>query len=363
MRATETFPEIPLFDLRLEPEDIDAVTDMLRSGWLTMGPKTQEFETAFAAHLGARHAVAVSSCTAALHLAYLAAGVGPDDEVIVPAMTFAATASAVIYCGARPVFADILGPHDLSLDPQDVERRITPRTKAVTVVHFAGYPAPVRELRALCDAHGLALIEDAAHAPDASVDGKMLGTFGLAGAFSFFSNKVLACGEGGLLATDDDDVAEIARRLRSQGMSSDSWSRFTGETDSYDVRGLGFNYRLDEPRAALLLSRLQRLERDVQRRRELTRAYRAKLAGVAGVGVPYTDDGVAHATCYVMPVVVDDEERRDSVRRHLKQRGVQTSLLYPAVHEFTAYRERYGLPSIPRSEHIARAEITLPLFA
>ena len=183
----------------------------------------------------------------------------------------------------------------------------------------------------------------------------MLGTFGLAGAFSFFSNKVLACGEGGLLATDDDDVAEIARRLRSQGMSSGSWSRFTGETDSYDVRGLGFNYRLDEPRAALLLSRLQRLERDVQRRRELTRAYRDKLAGVDGVGVPYTDDGVAHATCYVMPVVVDDEERRDAVRRHMKQRGVQTSLLYPAVHEFTAYRERYGLPSLPRSEHIARA--------
>jgi dTDP-4-amino-4,6-dideoxygalactose transaminase len=363
MRATETFPEIPLFDLRLEPEDIDAVTEVLRSGWLTMGPKTLEFEASFATHLGARHAVAVSSCTAALHLAYLAAGVGPGDEVIVPAMTFAATASAVIYCGAQPVFADILGPHDLSLDPQDVERRITPKTKAVTVVHFAGYPAPVRELRALCDAHGLALIEDAAHAPDASVDGKMLGTFGLAGAFSFFSNKVLACGEGGLLATDDDDVAELARRLRSQGMSSGSWSRFTGETNSYDVRGLGYNYRLDEPRAALLLSRLRRLERDVQRRRELTRAYRDKLAGVSGVGVPYTDDGVAHATCYVMPVVVDDEARRDAVRRHMKQRGVQTSLLYPAVHEFTAYRERFGRPSLPRSEHIARAEITLPLFA
>jgi dTDP-4-amino-4,6-dideoxygalactose transaminase len=358
-----TVPRIPLFDLRMEQGDLDAVADALRAGELLEGERVAAFEGEFAADLGAAHGVALASCTAALHLAYLAAGVEPGDEVIVPAMTFAATASAVIYCGATPVFADLIGPHDLSLDPEDVASRITPRTKAVTVVHFAGYAAPVNELKALCDAHGLALIEDSAHSPDGNVDGKMLGTFGLAGCFSFFSNKVLACGEGGLLATDDDAVAELARRLRSQGMSSGSWSRFTGETDSYDVNGLGFNYRIDEPRAALLLSRLSRLERDVQRRRELTHAYRAKLNGVSGVGVPYTDAGVEHSTCYVMPVVVDDEARRDEVRRHMKQRGVQTSLLYPAVHEFTAYRERYGIQSLPRSEHIARSEITLPLYA
>jgi dTDP-4-amino-4,6-dideoxygalactose transaminase len=363
MPATGTFPEVPLFDLRLDPEDIEAVMEVLRSGWLTMGPRTAEFEETFAAHLGVKHAVAVSSCTAALHLAYLAAGVGPGDEVVVPAMTFAATAAAAIYCGAKPVFADILGPHDLSLDPADVEAKLTERTKAVCVVHFAGYPAPVRELRELCDARGIALIEDAAHAPDADVDGRMLGTWGLAGAFSFFSNKVLACGEGGMVATDDDAVASLARSLRSQGMTSGSWSRFTGRTDSYDAVGLGFNYRLDEPRAALLLSRLRRLESDVARRRELTRAYRAKLSRVPGVSVPYPDSAVDHSTCYVMPIVVDDESRRDGVRRHVRERhGVQTSLFYPAIHEFTAYRERFGTVSLPRSEHIARAEITVPLF-
>jgi dTDP-4-amino-4,6-dideoxygalactose transaminase len=363
MQRTGTFPDIPLFDLRLDPEDVEAVMDVMRSGWLTMGPRIQEFERVFADHLKARHAIAVSSCTAALHLAYLGAGVGPGDEVIVPAMTFAATAAAAIYCRATPVFADILGPHDLSIDPEDVERKITERTKAVCVVHFAGYPGPVKELKALCDDRGIALIEDVAHAPLAHVDDRMMGTWGLAGAFSFFSNKVLACGEGGLVATDDDDVAALARSLRSQGMTSGSWSRFTRATTGYDAVGLGYNYRLDEPRAALLLSRLRRLNRDVARRRELTAAYRRKLKAIDGLTVPYGDAVVERSTCYVMPVVVDDESRRDAVRHHLRERhGVQTSLFYPAIHEFTAYRERFGATSLPRSEHIARAEITIPLF-
>jgi dTDP-4-amino-4,6-dideoxygalactose transaminase len=355
-----SFPQVPVFDLRLDEDDVQAVLDVLRSGWLTLGPRTAEFERAFADHLGARHAVAVSSCTAALHLAYLAAGIGPGDEVIVPAMTFAATAAAVVYCGATPVFAEI--GDDLALDPEDVARRITDRTKAVCVVHFAGYPARVRELRALCDAHRLALVEDVAHAPCAGVDGRALGTFGLAGAFSFFSNKVLACGEGGLLATDDDDVAALARNLRSQGMTSGTWSRHTGETETYDAVGLGFNYRIDEPRAALLLSRLAKLPSGVERRRALTRAYRERLRRVPGVIVPYDDAAVDHSTCYVLPILLEDATRRDPVRRALREGGVQTSVFYPAVHEFTAYRERFGTPSLPRTEYVARAEITLPLY-
>ncbi len=356
-----SFPQVPVFDLRLDEDDVQAVLDVYRSGWLTMGPRTAEFEAAFAAHLNVKHAVAVSSCTAALHLAYLAAGVGPGDEVIVPAMTFAATAAAVVYCGATPVFAEI-AEDDLALDPQDVASRITDRTKAVCVVHFAGYPAAVRELRALCDDRGLALIEDVAHAPCASVDGRALGTFGLAGAFSFFSNKVLACGEGGLLATDDDDVAALARSLRSQGMTSGTWSRHTGETETYDAVGMGFNYRLDEPRSALLLSRLAKLERGVASRRELTRAYRERLGDVPGVIVPYDDAAVEHSTCYVLPILLEDASRRDTVRTKLRDGGVQTSVFYPAVHEFTAYRERFGTPSLPRTEYVARAEITLPLY-
>ena len=363
MPGTGTSPEIPLFDLRLAPEDIAAVADTLRSGWLTMGPRTAAFEEAFAAQLGVRHAVAVSSCTAALHLAYLAAGVGPGDEVIVPSFTFAATASAARYCGASPVFADILGRENPSLDPADVEARITPRTKAVCVVHFAGYAARVDELRALCDRKGIALIEDVAHAPSARLGDRKLGTWGLAGAFSFFSNKILSAGEGGLLATDDDDVAELARSLRSHAMTSGTWSRHTGATTTYDVVGLGFNYRIDELHSALLGSRLTRLEDDIARRRELTRDYRAKLAGIDGLVVPYADDEVETSSCYVMPVFVEDPARWADVRDHLRfERGVQTSLFYPAVHLFTAYADPRDGVRLPHTELASASELTIPLY-
>src|SRR3954449_8045504 len=221
MAGTGTSPDlapVPLFDLRIEDADLEAVAPALRSGDLEAGARVAAFEAAFAEQLGVRHAVAVASCTAALHLAYIGAGVGPGDQVIVPSYTFAATAAAVLYCGATPVFAEVVGPHDLSLDPEDVAARITPRTRAVAVVHFAGYAAPVQELRALCDEHGLALVEDAAHAPSATAAGRKLGTWGEAGGFSFFSNKVLPSGEGGLLATDDDELAAKARSLRSHAM-------------------------------------------------------------------------------------------------------------------------------------------------
>src|SRR5687768_2747946 len=199
----------------MEPEDLAAVEAVLRSGRLRAGEQVEAFEREFAAHIGVAHAVAVSSCTAALHLAYLATGVGPGDEVIVPSITFAASAAAVLYCGGTPVFADVRGPHDIGIDPDDVARRLTPRTTAICAVHYAGYPAAVDVLRALCDERGLALIEDVAHAPSADLDGRMLGAWGLAGCFSFFSNKVLAVGEGGLVTTDDAGVAERVRALRS----------------------------------------------------------------------------------------------------------------------------------------------------
>jgi dTDP-4-amino-4,6-dideoxygalactose transaminase len=357
-----SFPELPLFDLRLQPQDLEAVAETLRSGWLTLGPRTVAFEEAFAAHLGARHAIAVSSCTAALHLAYLAAGVGPGDEVIVPSFTFAATAAAVMYCGGTPVFAEIASRKNPSLDPEDVERRITPATKAVCVVHYAGYAAAADRLRELCDAHGLALIEDVAHAPSATLHGRKLGTWGLAGAFSFFSNKVLSVGEGGLVCTDDDEVAELVRSRRSHAMTSGTWSRHSGATDTYDVVGLGYNYRLDEPRSALLLSRLHRLESEIARRRELTLRYRQLLAHVEGIIVPFEDEEVPESCCYVIPIMIEQDGRQAQVARYMRERGIQTSIFYPSIHRFSAYRERFPGVSLPITELASRTELTLPFY-
>jgi dTDP-4-amino-4,6-dideoxygalactose transaminase len=362
MAASESFPELPLFDLRLQPQDLEAVAETLRSGWLTLGPRTAAFEEAFAAQLGARHAIALSSCTAALHLAYLAAGVGPGDEVIVPAFTFAATAAAALYCGGEPVFADIISLANPSLDPVDVERRITPRTKAVCIVHYAGYAAAADRMRELCDERGIALIEDVAHAPSATLHGRKLGTWGLAGAFSFFSNKVLSVGEGGLLCTDDDEVAAFVRSRRSHAMTSGTWDRHSGRTDTYDVVGLGFNYRMDEPRAALLLSRLGRLEAEIERRRELTVRYRELLASVVGIIVPFEDHEVASSSCYVLPIMIEQDGRQAEVSTRLRERGIQTSIFYPAIHRFTAYRERFPDVSLPITELASRTQLTLPLY-
>jgi len=366
MGATETSPDrlIPVFDLEVTPEDLDAVAETLRSGWLTMGPRTLEFETRFAQSLGSQYAVAVSSCTAALHLAYLAAGIGSGDEVIVPSYTMAATAAAILYAGGTPVFADIVSPAQPVIDPDHVERLITPRTKAVVAMHFGGYAAAADALADLCARRDLVLIEDAAHSPLATLGSRRLGTFGLAGVFSFFSNKVLAAGEGGLLATDDADVAAFARSRRSHAMTRGSWDRHQGGPEDYDVPALGFNYRIDEPRAALLLSRLGRLEEDVARRRTMTRRYRSLLQAVPGLIVPFSDEAVATSSCYVMPVMLEDPSRRGDVRIDLRERHqVQTSLFYPAVHEFTAYRARYPGVSLPMTELAARSEITLPLFS
>ena len=362
MTSAETFPELPLFDLRLQPQDLEAVAQTLRSGWLTLGPRTAAFEEAFAAQLGARHAIALSSCTAALHLAYLAAGAGPGDEVIVPSFTFAATAAAVMYCGARPVFAEIVSRERPSLDPMDVERRITPRTKAVCAVHYAGYPAAADRLKELCDERGIALIEDVAHAPSATLHGRKLGTWGLAGAFSFFSNKVLSVGEGGLLCTDDDEVAAFARSRRSHAMTSGTWDRHRGRTDTYDVVGLGFNYRLDEPRSTLLLSRLGRLEVEIERRRELTLRYRSLLAQVEGIVVPFEDADVPGSSCYVIPIMIDEDGRQAEVSSRMRERGIQTSIFYPSLHRFSAYRERWVDVSLPITELASRTELTLPFY-
>jgi dTDP-4-amino-4,6-dideoxygalactose transaminase len=352
---------VPLTEVILSEEDVDAVLEVMRSGWLTMGPQTEQFEAALAAYMGASHAVAVSSGSAALHLSCLAAEIGSGDEVIVPALTFVSTVSAVIHAGGTPVFCDVLGPDDLNLDPDDVRRRITARTKAVIAVHLGGYAAELAELRRLCDEHGLVLIEDCAQAIGArAVDGRAVGTVGELGCYSFFSKEQLSIGEGGLLISSDPDTAARVRLLRSHGLTTSSWDRHRGHGDSYDVIQLGFNYRLDEARAALGLSRLRRLDHEISERRRLAAFYRAQVADTPGVSIPWTDDDVSRSSHFAFFVLLPDEDARDDFRAALREDGVQTTQ-YPAVHWLTAYRALAPTGGLPRTEEVARRHCALPM--
>jgi dTDP-4-amino-4,6-dideoxygalactose transaminase len=353
---------VPLTDIAMPEQDVQAVMACLESGWLTMGPRTQSFEQALSQYVGTPHAVTVSSGTAALHLACLAAGIGPGDEVIVPAFTFVASAAAVRYVGAEPVLCDVRSAMDFNIDPQDAERRITPRTRAIVAVHFCGYPADLQALRALCDERGLMLIEDCAQAIGAHADehGRHVGTVGELGAFSFFSKKQLCVGEGGMVATADEEMAARVRLLRSHAMTSSTWDRHRGHDPAYDVVDVGFNYRLDEPRAALGLSRIERLDGDIARRRELVRTYRKRLAGIDGLELPFDDNAVERSSHFAFPVLLADREARDRFRDDLKADGIQTTW-YPALHSFTEYRAIAPPDGLPHASEAAARHCALPL--
>jgi dTDP-4-amino-4,6-dideoxygalactose transaminase len=355
---------VPLTDIAMPEQDVEAVMECLRSGWLTMGPRTQAFEQALAEYVGSPHAVAVSSGTAALHLACLAGGIGPGDEVIVPAFTFVASAAAVRYVGAEPVLCDVRGAHDFNIDPEDVARRITPRTRAIVAVHFCGYPADLAALRALCDERGLLLVEDCAQAIGARVDeqGCRVGTVGELGTFSFFSKKQLCVGEGGMVSTADEGMAARVRLLRSHAMTSSTWDRHRGHDPAYDVVDVGFNYRIDEPRAALGLSRLARLDEDIARRRALVRAYRERLAPLEGLELAFDEQAVARSSHFAFPVLLADRAARDRFRETLKAQGIQTTW-YPALHSFSDYRRIAPAGGLPRAAEVADRHCALPLSA
>jgi dTDP-4-amino-4,6-dideoxygalactose transaminase len=349
---------LPLTDVQISEEDVAAFMSVLEEGWVTMGPRTREFELALAERFGARHAVAVSSGTAALHIALSAAGVREGDEVLVPAMTFVAGAAAVRYCGARPVLIESRGPGDLNLDPDDAARHIGPRTRAVLATHWLGYACDLGALEELCQKHGLILIEDCAQSITArAADGRLTGTVGAAGCFSFFSKAQLAVGEGGMILTSDDAVAAQARLLRSHAMTSVTWDRHQGYAESYDVVDLGFNFRLDEPRAALGLSRLARLDADVGHRRALARRYRERLSGVPGLAIPWTDEDVERSSHFGFAVLLESELARGRVASELAERGIQTTH-YPAITSLSAYRDH---PPRPRTKSLAGRHLVLPL--
>jgi len=362
--------EVPLADVRFGAAEIEAAVEVLGSGWVSQGPIVERFEAAFAEFLGVKYAVAVASGTAALHLACLALDLGPGDEVLCPALTFVATANAIRYTGARPVFVDITGADNFNLSPEDAARKVTPRTRAVMVVHYGGFPADMEAVRAVAERHQLAVIEDCAHAPGASYASPggraRVGSGGTISCFSFFANKNMTTGEGGMVATNDPVLAGRVARARSHGMTTLTWDRHQGHSFSYDVAGPGYNYRLDELRAALGLVQLGRLEANNARRRELTRLYRHKLQEAPQVQVPFSGADLEASACHIFPILLADGVDRRDFMTFLRDRGVQTSIHYPPVHQFSYYRElRSGEVDhqLPHTDAVATKEVTLPLFA
>jgi len=354
--------DIPLSDIVVDDEIVEAAREAVTSTWWSMGPRVEQFEEAFAAYCGARHAFAVSSGTAALHLALLACECGPGDEVILPSLNFVAAANVVGHTGASPVFCDIRGAHDLNLDPDDVSAAITDKTRALIVLHYAGHPCDMDSIREIAERHGLAVIEDAAHAPGATWKGKPCGTLGDVGCFSFFSNKNLPIGEGGMVVTDDAELAERIRLFRSHGMTTLTWDRHRGHAHSYDVVERGFNYRLDEVRAAIGLVQLRRLPAANEMRSRLAAEYAERLGSVEGLTIPFSQLSAGTVSSNHLAVaVLPDGAERDLVRAALERERIQTSVHYPPIHEFSAYRDD-ARRALPKTDEIAERILTLPLY-
>lgn len=353
---------IPVMRPWLGPEEAAAAAAVVASGWVAQGPRVAEFEAAFAARVGAAEGVAVSSCTTALHLALVLLGVGPGDEVVVPSLSFIATANVVRHAGARPVFADVDLPTG-NLTADTVQAVLTPRTRAVLLVHQGGVPADVAAVRAVCDPHGVAVVEDAACAAGATYRGRPVGAGATLAAWSFHPRKVITTGEGGMLTTDDPAWAARARRLREHGMDLSAAARHASRTpvlESY--LETGFNYRMTDVQAAIGLVQLGRLAAIVERRRELAARYTAALADVPGL-TPVADPPYGRTTyqSYWVLLAEDFPLARNALLARLAEQGISARRGIMAAHREPAYAGHPHVP-LPVTERITAASLILPLY-
>jgi len=354
--------KISLFDLNFGKEEEEAALETIRSKWISTGPKTIEFENKFKTALDTKYAIALSNCTVALHLALKVVGIEDHDEVIVPSLTFVATVNAVRYVNAKPVFCDIKGLDNLTIDPDMIESLITEKTKAIIVMHYAGFPCDMNRIMSIAKKYNLKVIEDSCHGPLSEYNDKKLGTIGDVGCFSFFSNKNISTGEGGMLVTNNEKYAEKAKLLRSHGMTSLSYERAKGHSTSYDVIDLGFNYRMDDIRAAIGIVQLDKLKSDLEKREKNRGYYIRKLSNIDEIVIPFLNNKYFTSN-YIFPIIIKDSnhEKREDIRQKLAQLGIQTSVHYPAVHRFSIY-EQYK-KYLPKTEYVADNEITLPMFS
>lgn len=354
--------KIPLFDLNFDEREGQAVVDTINDNWISTGPRCKAFEDRFAEMLHVKHAVSTSNCTVSLHLALKLVGVEPGDEVICPSLTFVATVNAIRYVDAIPIFADVTSYEKPLIDPEDILRKITLRTKAIIVMHYGGFSCDMDRIMKIAKEHGIKVVEDACHGPLSEYHGKKLGTIGDVGCFSFFSNKNISTGEGGMLVTNNSDLDARSRLLRSHGMTSMSYERAKGHSTAYDVVELGYNYRMDDIHAAIGLVQLDKIEADLLQRNLVRKWYLEKLESIEGVIVPFNDYS-EFSSNYIFPIVLKDStfEKRDKVREQLAEAGIQTSVHYPAVHRFSIYKDFYV--DLPVTDYLVDNLITLPMYS
>lgn len=346
-------------------EEIQEVVDTLRSGWVTTGPKVKRFEDEFARYVGAKHAVAVNSCTAALQVSLAALGIGPGDEVIVPTLTFCATANVVVHLGATPVIVDV--DESLQISPSAAARAAGPRTKAIVPVHYGGQAAPLREILALAERLGIPVVEDAAHAVGCEYEGKRIGSHGAAVCFSFYAIKNMTTGEGGMITTNDDALAQRLRLLSLHGMSRDAWKRYT-EAGSwyYEVLEPGYKANMTDIQAALGLHQLRRLDSFIHRRQQLAALYDEAFSVLPELMLPPRLAGRNH-TFHLYPIRLQLDQldlNRSEFIDELRARNIGASVHFIPLHRHPLYQQRYGYrpEQFPVAEKIYRGLLSLPLY-
>jgi perosamine synthetase len=356
---------IPYGRQTLDDEDIQEVVEVLRSDWLTTGPKVAEFEEAFSRYVGAKYAIAVSSGTAALHTAMFALGIGSGHEVIVPAMTFAASANCVVYQGGIPVFVDVV-PDTLLIDPKDVESKITPETKAIIAVDYAGQPCDYDALKEIAKCHHLSLVADACHSLGATYQGRQVGSLADLNVFSFHPVKHITTGEGGMITTDDEEYAQRLRIFRNHGITTDHRQRESQGSWFYEMVDLGYNYRITDFQCALGLSQMKKLPRWLERRQEIARHYREVFAGIKGITPLRVKSDVSHAYhLYVICLNYDETGiERGEFFRAMRSRGIGVNVHYIPVHLHPFYLNRFGTgPGLcPVAESAYEQILSLPMY-
>lgn len=354
--------KIPLFDINFDNKEKEAVNETLDSKWISTGPKCQEFEKLFNEELGSNFSLTTSSCTSSLHMSLIALDIKENDEVLVPSLTFAATANVIKYVGATPVFCDVVSIDNTTIDPSDIKKKITGKTKAIIVMHYAGFPCDMDEIMSIAKKNNLVVIEDAAHAPLSEYKGRKLGTIGHIGNFSFFSNKNISIGEGGMITTNSEDLYKKIKLIRSHGMTTMSYERFKGHSTKYDILSLGYNYRMDDIRASIGIVQMKKLNTDLAKRIKLRNLYVEKLKAHPKIEIPFQNNK-EFVSNYIFTIVLNDLNtlNRDFIRDKLGEKGIQTSIHYPPIHRFSIYKKHYT--KLPVTDYVSNNLITLPMYS